>query len=150
MSNQIVPRSIYARSIIIDTGPLKALVDEHDGRHAEAQLFFDEIRSRDFQITITNVTIFESYSRILYDVGFHKASYFVQNVGNWSDETIRITEEDEMEGIVHLLKYNQNLSYIDALNFSVMLRLGIDKAFSFDRHFTFPGFSVIPVNYFLD
>ena len=62
--------------------------------------------------------------------------------------TIKLSIFQDTKSIVHLLRYNEDLSYIDALNFSVILRLGIDKVFSFDRHFTFPGFSVIPINYF--
>lgn len=135
---------------MIDTGILKAIIDDRDGRHDEAEFFFGEIRSRGFQILITNATIFESYSRILYDCGFNKAKYFIQNLSKWSNNTIRVTEEDEQKSINHLLRYDHDLSYIDALTFSVMLRLGIDKIFSFDRHFTYPGFNVIPINYFLE
>jgi len=149
MTDHHIPRSVYARCIIIDTGVIKALIDDRDGRHGEAQFYYEQIRSRDFEILITNTTIYECYTRIMYDLGFQKAIDFLQNTSDWIDRIIRVTEEDDKDSIDHLLRFDEDLSYVDALNFSVMLRLGINKAFSFDRHFTFPGFEVIPINYFL-
>ena len=57
----------------------------------------------------------------------------------YSDQSL----EQDAENI--LVKYqDQDFSYTDAVSFAVMRRDGIDRAFSFDRHFVTAGFTIVP------
>jgi predicted nucleic acid-binding protein len=58
---------------------------------------------------------------------------------------LRLIEQDEQEAKRILIKFSdQRFSMFDAINFSVMKRVGIGKAFSFDAHFQIFGFEKIP------
>jgi len=64
----------------------------------------------------------------------------------------RVIEDDEEQARRYLSDFqDQDISYVDALNWSVMLRRGISKAFTFDRrHYSlvqFIGFVVVPPLY---
>jgi len=51
-------------------------------------------------------------------------------------QLIRISEEDEERAVAIIEGYaDKAFSYTDAASFAVMRRLGIETAFSFDRHF---------------
>jgi len=51
--------------------------------------------------------------------------------------------EDAAEDILRHYK-DQGFSYTDAVSFALMKHYKIDHAFSFDRHFTTVGFTLIP------
>jgi len=53
--------------------------------------------------------------------------------------------EDEIKALQFFSKYaDQHVSFTDCISFVLMKREKIDQAFSFDRHFGFAGFRVVP------
>jgi len=90
-------------------------------------------------------TIFEAYTRILYDIHWRKAIEFLDDVSSSNIVIERVNETDEQEAEKILRKYkNSKISFVDALNFAVMLRLKFLYAFTFDSDFLTVGF--IPFN----
>jgi predicted nucleic acid-binding protein len=58
---------------------------------------------------------------------------------------LRPDENDELAALELFQKYaDQRVSYTDCVSFVLMERQNIKCAFSFDRHFTIPGFDVEP------
>ena len=56
-----------------------------------------------------------------------------------------VMPQDHGAGVAAVFRTGRrNLSLVDCTSFEVMLRLGLDMAFSFDPHFAEMGFAVIP------
>ena len=62
-----------------------------------------------------------------------------------SIQLVHIDEALFYEGWAHFQRHDdKRYSLTDCISFTVMERLGIDGAFTFDRHFTQAGFQVEP------
>jgi predicted nucleic acid-binding protein len=115
-------------------------VDNQDVNY-EAALRAAEQLSRERSIwLITNFIIAEAYGLILLRLGRHVAfsflRRFLQSVADGTSRLEHVTEEDEARAWVILETYDdQPFSYVDATTFAVMERLGVRRAFAFDRHF---------------
>ena len=96
-------------------------------------------------VFITLPTIYETQRRILFDLGRQKADQFLDHIYDGSVKIERTFEEDEQNARGLIKKYaDLELTLTDACNMTVMIRLGIAKVFSFDRHFPLVGFIRIP------
>lgn len=136
---------ISTQTVLLDTGAVLSLLDNQDSRHTEAKTLLQKIKSQRLGLLITNVTIFEAYTRILYDIHWQKAVEFLNDIANSNIIVERISETDEKEAEKILRKYkNAEISFVDALNFAVMIRLKFLYAFTFDSDFLTVGF--IPFN----
>ena len=57
----------------------------------------------------------------------------------------RPDQKDELKALNYFNKHaDQNVSFTDCISFVLMRREKIHRAFSFDRHFEFAGFDLIP------
>lgn len=58
---------------------------------------------------------------------------------------LRPGEQDELDAVELFEKYaDQQVSFTDCISFSLMRRHGIERAFTFDRHFRLAGFRLWP------
>jgi uncharacterized protein len=138
-------RTIYEKSVFVDTGPLYALFNKKDNYNQKAQSCLESIRKDKLPIYVSNITIIETHKRLLFDLGYAKAIEFLVSIYDGSIPIVRLAEEDEHEAKRILLKFSdQDFSLYDAINFSIMKRIGISKAFTFDSHFKTFGFEKIP------
>lgn len=154
MSIQIspIPHSIFERAGLIDTSAIYALYDNTDWNHEAASDCLQQISEAALSLHITTPTIFESHRRILQGLGRQRGIELLQEIYEGSYTIERLTEDDEEQARRYLIDFqDQDISYVDALNWSVMLRRGISKAFTFDRrHYSlmgFMGFVVVPPLY---
>lgn len=133
--------TISTKILLVDTGPLLALANTRDSLHLQSKFLLKQIKNERKSLLITNTTIYECYTRILYDVGWSLAINFLNDLET-SDILIEIiTQEDENEAKSILKKYkNSKISFVDALNFAVMKRKGYLYAFTYDRDFLVVGF----------
>lgn len=130
------------RRILIDTGAFLALIYEKDRRHEQAKSFLLACRRNNIQIMTTNFIVAETYTLISTRLGRHYARIWLKHLA-WPVE--RITEDDESRVREILFKYtDKDFSYTDATSFTVMERVGIEAAFTFDRHFAQYGFRILP------
>ena len=61
-------------------------------------------------------------------------------------QVVRTSEIHEITAIDLLKKYgDQKVGFTDYISFALMNDLGIQRAFSFDRHFDLPGFIRFPL-----
>jgi len=153
MSIQIspIPHSIFERAVLIDTSAICAVYDNTDWNHEAASDCLQQINEAGLSLHITTPTIFESHGRILR-LGRQRGIELLQEMYEGSYTIERVIEDDEEQARRYLSDFqDQDISYVDALNWSVMLRRGISKAFTFDRrHYSlvqFIGFVVVPPLY---
>lgn len=60
-------------------------------------------------------------------------------------EVLRAGLAEELEAVPLLEKYaDQKVSFTDCVSFVLMRRQGIERAFSFDKHFPAAGFRLWP------
>lgn len=136
-------RTAYEQFALIDTSAVIALHDPADQFHAEALRFFSS--DPDLDWGALNATTHECFTHVRYRGAFQAA---IEHYEFMRRDVIRILEfvrddEDRAEDI--LRRYSDHpISFHDALCAAVMLRFGIYKIFSFDRHFRILGFEVMP------
>ncbi len=132
-------------TVFVDTGAWLALADRSDAHHKEAVQALLNIQNR-CRLLTTNLVIAESYILIRRNLGFEAGIRFLDSVQG-SPRTTKLLSDESLEkaAACTLRKYNdQDFSYTDAVSFEVMKRHGIERAFSFDRHFHTAGFTLIP------
>ena len=119
--------------ILADTSENYALLDRSDRNHARAVSLARLMRRRRLTPLLTNFIVGETHGLVLSRLGAGLARRWL--FGNvWPIE--RITADDEVRARDILRRYDdKSFSYVDATSFSLMERLGIRQAFSFDPHF---------------
>ncbi|SRR6266536_2654347 len=141
----IVGRSLYARAVLIDTGALVALLHPTDPHHVAARDCLTKISANHLSLIVTLPTIYEGYTRLLYDVGFDAAERLLDSVFGPGMSLIRTDPPDETEARRLIDRYQAlGLTLVDAVNMAVMTRLSIGACFSHDIHFLQAGFIRIP------
>lgn len=147
--NHDIPHSIFELALFIDTGAFKAIYDSSDQNHKKAIDFKRELVKLKYPLYTTYLTIAESYRLLLYgtNLGTNTAMDFLDDIYNTPINTVVLKTDDEREARDLLHKYKDiKLTFTDAMNMIVMIRMGLNKVFSFDWHFSLPGFEVLPKN----
>lgn len=135
-----------AEWLFVDTSAFIALYDAGDQYHEAAKSFFtlEHIRSLGVQMLTTNFVFSEVYAY------FCKAHEDAIAVGAAIRESkalryIRPDLADEEAAWQLAQKYSdKDFSFVDCLSFATMLRIGCNKAFTFDSHFRQMGFEMLP------
>lgn len=136
----------YDGTILIDTSAAVALVNPKDQFHKQALSFFNF--SPDIVWVVLNCTRHESYTRSRYDYDFNSAIKIYDYLSSEPLYQLFFDKSDEDEARNLLQQYNEHkISFHDALCASVMIKNGIYKVFTFDRHFYIFGFEVYPGPY---
>ena len=150
MSNQSgIPQSIFQQAFFLDTGAFKAIYDERDQYHKKAILFRDQLKTFAYPLYTSNLTIAETYRLLLHEprLGTIVSLNFLDDIYGASFNIIRPKLTDDMvaKNMLHKYKYQVNdLTYTDAINMSVMMRIGLKNVFAFDWHFGLLGFQILP------
>jgi len=142
-----VPRTIYERAVLFDTGALEAIVDSRDRYHTQAAQCLERLKTLAYPFYVTPLIIAETQRRLLYkpELGIPVATRFLEGMYEGFAQIIRSNEEDERQALVYIQRYaDQKLTLTDAVSMAVMKRLGLRYVFSFDWHFTLLGFQMLP------
>lgn len=141
----VVGRSLYARAVLIDTSALVALISGGDSHHDDAVACLTAIASHRLPLIVTLPTVYEGYSRLLFDVGPRSADTLLDQMFGGGVNLIRTVDPDEAEARRLIARYaDLRLTLVDAVNMAVMTRLSIAACFSHDRHYLQAGFIRIP------
>ncbi|MHB8143728.1 MAG: type II toxin-antitoxin system VapC family toxin [Thermoleophilia bacterium] len=130
--------------VFVDTSALIALLDASDRHHAAAKKFWKSALISEQILTSTNYVLLEAFSLAQGRWGLPAArilneSFFLLLSVQWIDG---IAHEAGLGGVFSANR--KKLSLVDCTSFEVMRRLGIRKAFTFDRHFREQGFTCLP------
>ena len=123
-------------------------INPEDEYHAEAQGCFQLIERSNLPVFVSNVTIIETHKRILFDISYSQALQFLNDIYDESVNILRLNEDDEREAKRIIQKFSDHIiTFTDAINFAIMKRTGLVKAFAFDKDYTIVGFQRIPPYY---
>jgi predicted nucleic acid-binding protein len=132
--------------IFVDTSAWVALADRRDAHHRKAASVFPSLLRQSRSLVTSNLVIAETYILLRKEMGRTAAASFLEKI-KASPRVMKICSDEETESEAEkiLAKYkDQDFSYTDAVSFAIMHRMGIKKAFCFDRHFMAAGFEKIP------
>lgn len=137
----------YGRSpvIFIDTGAFFSVFDRSDVFHNQAARYLQRCGQEGHRLVTSNFVLAESHALVLSRLGSSQARKFLQSVlqGKVVVERVSEIDEDRARGI--LFRYvDKTYTYTDSTSFAAMERLGIERAFTFDRHFAQYGFGMVP------
>lgn len=128
----------------IDTSALLAILDADDKNHVKAKQQWMDLVIAEATLVCSDYVLVESLALIQHRIGlmavkvFHEDIFPILTV-EWVDESIY------QAGIASvIISARRDLSLVDCISFETMRRLGIQSAFSFDKHFKEQGFSCLP------
>jgi len=126
-------------SVFIDASAFYALLNKKD-RFYERAISVAKVLSTSNELLITsNYTLAETYTVVRSKINFKTAEAFISEINKGEIEIIWIDEETHNRGVEIFIerKEPKDLSFFDCVDFALIERYGINKAFSFDKHFKF-------------
>lgn len=131
------------KRVFVDTGAWYALTDKRDPDHQAAVRFF---QANTHSLVTTNFIFDETITLLRVRLGWKTAVEFGRKLKSSRMVTLAaVNGDDENRAWDLFLKYqDKDFSYTDCTSFTVMQRLNLDTAFSFDGHFSVMKFIVVP------
>jgi uncharacterized protein len=127
--------------LFVDTSAYFALYNPDDLLHSRAVMVGTNRRRRLFT---TNYVVAETHALLLRRLGRSVAVRFLDDLDHSQTVMVRVRLPDDERGReIFFAHDDKDYSLTDATSFAVMERLHIGTAFTFDRHFSQFGFSVL-------
>jgi predicted nucleic acid-binding protein len=128
----------------VDTSAFLAILDADDKNHISAKQQWTELVLAEATLVCSDYVLIESIALVQHRLGLAAARVFHEDIFplltiQWIDEPIY------RAGMASVLTAaRRDLSLVDCISFEVMRKLGIQSAFTFDKHFHEQGFICIP------
>ena len=132
--------------MFVDTSAWDAIEDSGDRHHAAALRFKEELAQQRSRLYVTNFVLDESYTLLLYNVGYARTVAFKRAIDLMQAGgilvVVHISEALEQAAWAVFERFNQDKewSFTDCTTKVVMENLGISQVFAFDHHFDQMGF----------
>ena len=125
------------------------LLNQSELLHEEALRIYDHLQNH--ILVVSNLVIGETYTWLRKKSGFKVAYDYVKALERKTVlqqvEVIYSNKVLEQQALKLLEQYaDQQLSYVDAVNFCIIKNTGINKAFAYDKHFSIVGIELINNN----
>ena len=134
---------LSSSAILIDSCAIVALKSQTDQFHDSAKNYFKFAQG--VRWIVMNSTTHESYTRLRYDSDLGTALGAFDWLSDFPFYKIPFENKDEEKARDILERYGEHVvSFHDALCAALMLRIGLYRIFSFDKHFWILGFQVEP------
>ncbi|MCL4386618.1 MAG: PIN domain-containing protein [Actinobacteria bacterium] len=132
-------------SVFIDASAFYALLNKNDNFHNEAIIISSILSKNNEHLITSNYTLAETYTVLRSKMGYDIASKFANEIKKNLIEIIWVDEIIHNRGLEVFLekKEPEDLSFFDCIDFALMESAGIEKAFSFDRHFKILGITLV-------
>jgi predicted nucleic acid-binding protein len=130
-------------SSFVDTSAFLAVLVANDVNHRDAERIWQRELGEGQDLLTSNYILVETTAVLQHRVGMGAVRSFVQDVipalrVEW------VSQEDHRAATAALLAAGRrNISFVDCSSFEVMRRLGLERAFAFDRHFADAGFKLV-------
>ena len=131
-------------STFVDTSAFLIILDGNDPEHLTAVELWNELQDQEETLVTTNYVLVESLALMQRRLGLAAVRHFRDRIMpilqiEWFDV------QEHNDALNSLIVANQRqLSFVDCSSFWTMQRLGISKAFVFDKHFRAQGYTCIP------
>jgi predicted nucleic acid-binding protein len=127
----------------VDTSALLAVLVADDMHHAEAERIWRRELHEGHDLLTSNYILVETTAVLQHRVGMPAVRSLVQDVVpalrvEW------VSSDDHRAAAAALLAAGRRaISLVDCSSFEVMRRLGLERAFAFNRHFAEAGFQLV-------
>jgi predicted nucleic acid-binding protein len=131
-------------NIFIDTAAFLAVLNSEDRYHQLARNAWTEIINDGSTLLTSNYVILETNALLQHRFGMDAVRLFAGDILPIID-IIWVDQSLHQQAMSALLAANRHdLSLVDCTSFEVMRQKGLEKVFTFDRHFSEQSFEVIP------
>ena len=128
----------------VDTSAYYVLADRREANHVAAGAIAGQLADERRVLDTTNLILAETHALVLARFGQAVALRVLQETDNSEIRIARPKDADEQGGRAILVRYaDKTFSLTDAISFSVMDRLSLADAFTFDQHFAQYGKHVL-------
>ena len=131
-----------SRQVFVDTSAWIMLLNQSELKHREAVEIYNDLQGH--LIYVSNLVIGETYTWLRRKSSFQVAYDFVKSVERKEElkqvKVVYSNRELEQQAIHLLNRYaDHRFSYVDAVSICMIRNQGLNKVFSYDRHFTLAG-----------
>ncbi len=125
------------RTALVDSSAFLSLEDPDERSHLRARRTLEELVGSGGRLLTTNFVFDETYTLILTRLGRARAVAWGEAFRQGQlVQLLRVGEDHEARAWEIILAFqDKDFSYTDATSFAVAESLGIEEAFSLDRHF---------------
>lgn len=121
--------------VFVDTSAFYALADRSDRHHKEAVAAYQGLLGK-AELLTTDYVLVECWFLLAHHLGREAALRFWDALLMGIVDLVKVELADLREARRILAEYpDQGFSLVDAANFAVLERLGINHAFTYDAHF---------------
>jgi predicted nucleic acid-binding protein len=125
--------------IFADTSALHGLLSQEDVYHEQLVAAWEALRAENAQLVTSNYVVVESVVLLHHRAGLATVDCFLEKMQPLLEvEWVTREDHDLAVQMLRLLR-RRHLSLVDCTSFVVMKRLGINEAFTVDRHFAERG-----------
>jgi predicted nucleic acid-binding protein len=130
-------------SVFLDTSALYAGLDKDDANHQAAKGTWRRLLTATDRLITINYVIVETVALVQTRLGMAAVREVVADLVPVLDVEWVGPEDHAAASSALLAAGRRGLSLVDCVSFQVMRRLGVKRAFAFDRHFTEQGFELV-------
>jgi uncharacterized protein len=132
--------------VLVDTSAFHALQNAGDvSEHEIAGHIAVDLEGDRAVLVTTNYILDETYTLLRQELGHPSAVAFGRQVGHGGIEIVQIGEALQRDAWGIFEGYgDKDFSFTDCTSFAFMRSIGLDLAFTFDRHFQQFGFRTLP------
>lgn len=143
--NPDIEKAAGSRSIFVDSSAWIALFSRRDQHHDEADRAFRMIVAMKQRLITSNLVLAEIHRLLLYRAGSKAAIAALEKIEASPLVTIEFADLKAHQSAINRLKNSieHEISYADAVNFSMMAAAGCKEALSYDHHFRAAGFKIL-------
>jgi uncharacterized protein len=133
--------SLLSRRVFVDSSAYLGIADRRDHTHHVARAIISRVASERLHLFTTNFVVAEAHALLPARLGRAAAVEFLSDVDQGTTTVVRVSLRDERRAREIIAQYDdKDFTLTDATSFTVMERLRITYAFTFDHHFTQYGF----------
>ena len=128
----------------LDTSAFIAILDADDAWHRAADEFWKQLVNEESLLITSNYVVVEVCAVAQRRLGLEAVRTFQVDILPiiriwWVDEPTHLAAMSAL-----LMAGRRQLSLVDCTSFEIMRRVGVVRAFAFDRHFVEQGFECFP------
>lgn len=130
----------------VDTSAWIALLTRNDQHHSDALAIQARLRQQRMKLLTSDYIVDETVTWLRYRVSHTAAVAFWETTLRSTLVEVMPINRDLLEAAWGIFKKyaDQELSFTDCTSFALMRARNLKQAFTFDRHFLYVGFEILP------